>query len=131
MKKTLKILVAEDSLEVQEAIKKILGKEFELDIVSTPEEAIGYDKNFDLLLTDFYFGEDKKRGTEIIRYWKEKRKDLSAALMSSGLNSRIIDECNKLDTITFRKYKDNKTPIEEDELMKAIIPCSKNVYKKI
>jgi CheY-like chemotaxis protein len=117
MKKDYKILVADDSSEVQEAIKTALEKSYELNIVSTPEEAINYTEQFDLLLTDFYFGKDKKSGLEVI---KEKRKDLSAILMSSELNQNVKNKCEKLNIPTFLKYEDNITPINEDKLKELI-----------
>jgi CheY-like chemotaxis protein len=120
MKKGYKILVADDSLEVQGAVKKALENNYELNIVSTPEEAINYNKQFDLLLTDFYFGEDKKRGLEVIENWKAKRKDLSAILMSSGLNNNIKIKCRELNVPTFPKYEDNVTPVDEDKLRELI-----------
>lgn len=116
MEKAYRILVADDSSEVQEAVKKALEKNYELNIVSTPEEAINYDKGFDLLLTDFYFGEDKKRGLEVIEDWKAKKKDLVAILMSSGLNNNIKSKCKELNIPTFSKYENNITPINEDNL---------------
>jgi CheY-like chemotaxis protein len=120
MKKDYKILVADDSSEVQKAVKTALEKSYELNIVSTPEEAINYNEKFDLLLTDFYFGRDKKRGLEVIKELKAKRKDLSAILMSSELNQNIKNKCEKLNIPTFPKYEDNITPINEDSLRKLI-----------
>jgi CheY-like chemotaxis protein len=122
MKKEHKILVADDSPEVQEAVKKALKENYELNIVSTPEEAINYSGKFDLLLTDFYFGEDKKRGLEIIKELKEKKKDLSAILMSSDVNNNIKIKCNELNVPTFSKYENNITPVNEDKL-RELIKC--------
>jgi DNA-binding NtrC family response regulator len=120
MKKTVKILVADDNSEVQEAVKKALEKDYEIEIVSTPEEAIGYNKEFDLLLTDFYFGENKKRGLEVIEDWKAKKKDLSAILMSSGLNNNITSKCKELNVPTFPKYENNITPVDEEKLKELV-----------
>jgi DNA-binding NtrC family response regulator len=115
-----KILFVDDNQEVQNAVKKSLEKDYEIKIVSTPEEAIDYNKEFDLLLTDFYFGEDKKRGLDVIKNWKAKKKDLSAILMSSGLNDNIKSMCKELNTPTFPKYENNITPINEDNLRELI-----------
>ena len=115
-----KILIADDSPEVQKAVKNALEQNYELSIVSTPEEAINYNEKFDLLLTDFYFGEGKKRGLEIIKELKEKKKDLSAILMSSDVNNNIKIKCNELNVPTFSKYEDNVTPVDEDKLRELI-----------
>jgi PleD family two-component response regulator len=120
MKKEYKILVADDNSEVREAVKKALNESYELNIVSTPEAAINYNEKFDLLLTDFYFGKDKKRGLNIIKELREKKKGLYTILMSSDLNPKISSKCAKLNIPIFPKYEDNITPIDENKLKDLI-----------
>ncbi len=123
--KRKKILVAEDSQEVKEALSKALGEIYELTIVSTPQDAINYDKPFDLLLTDFTFKDRygkkmEKQGLNIIEQRKEKDKGLAAILMSSGLNNGMISACEEMGAETFRKYEDDKTPIDGEKLKRTI-----------
>jgi DNA-binding response OmpR family regulator len=120
MDKHYKILVADDNRYVQQAVKKALEQDYNLEIVSTPEEAINCNNEFDLLLTDFYFGAGKKIGLDIIKEWRAKKKDLGAILMSSRLDENIKSKCAKLHIQTFPKYEDDITPVNKENLRELI-----------
>jgi len=118
--KDYKVLVVDDRLEVLEAAKKILEKDYTVITISTPKEAINYDKEFDLLITDIYFKKEEKNGFEIILDWRKKKEGLNAILMSSGFDEQTIRLCKKYKILRLEKFKDYLHPIDASELKELV-----------
>ena len=120
-----RILIAEDNEDVQEVLRTILREEYDIVIVSNPEDAIKYDEPYDLLLTDFSFYDREGRkiqtqGLDIIEKLREERKGLAAILMSSDLNPRILNACREMEAGSFTKYANGTTPVNGEELKRVI-----------
>ena len=118
--KDYKVLVVDDRLEVLEAAKKILEKDYTVITISTPKEAINYDKDFDLLISDIYFKKEEKNGFEIILDWRKKKEGLNAILMSSGFDEQTIRLCKKYKILRLEKFKDDLHPIDASELKELV-----------